>query len=359
LVCHAFSKMPYANLEDPEIRQLALTDPRGFLNQYPNGVILDEIQNVPLLLSYIQVIVDKTKTKGMYILTGSHQLALHEAISQSLAGRTALLTLLPLELEELIHSGFEYSLDRFLFSGSFPRVYAENLDPNQMYRDYYQTYIQRDLRSMINVKDLLLFERFIKLCAGRIGNIFEASALANEVGVSSPTIKHWLSILEASYIVFRLQPYYENLGKRIVKSPKLYFSDTGLACYLLDIENPLHLSKSAFRGALFENFIILELIKHRYNQGKDHNLYFYRDNNQNELDVIFKQAEQLIPIEIKSAQTFHEQFLKGVKYFKKIAGDRMPSGFIVYAGEQQQNLHGFELINYKNLKLFWDKVQTF
>lgn len=259
-------------------------------------------------------------------------------------------------LPEIIEAGFNYTLDKLLYTGGFPRIYAEILEPNQMYRDYYQTYIQRDLRSMINVKDLLLFEKFMKLCAGRIGNIFDASSLANEVGVASPTISHWLSILEASYIVFRLQPYYENFGKRVIKSPKLYFLDTGLASYLLDIESPNHLSKSAFRGALFENFIILELIKHRYNQGKDHNLYFYRDNNQNEIDVIFKLADKLIPIEIKSAQTYHEQFLKGLKFFKKITGDRMPTGFVVYAGEQQQSLLDFELINYQRLNTFWEKI---
>lgn len=357
LVKHVFQTMPYINLETPEAKLLAQTDPNGFFKQFPNGAVIDEIQNVPELLSYIQVIVDSTNQNGMFILTGSHQLALHSAITQSLAGRTALLNLLPLSLSELKEAGFEYSLDRLIFTGGYPRIYANNLEPSQMLRDYYQTYVQRDVRNMINLKDLFLFEKFIKLCAGRIGQIFEASSLANEVGVSSHTINHWLSILEASFIIFRLQPYYENLGKRLIKSPKLYFTDTGLACYLLDIENPKHLAKSSFRGALFENLIISELMKHRNHQGKDHNLYFYRDHNKNEVDAIFKLANSLIPIEIKSAATFTKQFLKGPTYFKKVVGDRMPIGFIVYAGEQSQSLNELELINYSNLSLLWKRIE--
>lgn len=353
----AFKHKPYVNLEDPDIRAFANSDARAFLSNYPDGAILDEIQNTPQLLSYIQVIVDEKKEKGQFILTGSHQLSLHQAISQSLAGRTAVLTLLPLSIHELKNHNVELSSDSQIFQGGYPRVFAENLNPSIIYADYYRTYVERDIRQMINLKDVNLFEKFIKLSAGRIGSVFEASSLANEVGVSSHTINHWLSILEASFIVFRLQPYFENFGKRLIKSPKLYFNDVGLACYLLDIQNIKQLARDPLRGALFENLAILELIKFRYNQGLPANIYYYRDNHKNEVDAILKSGHELIPIEIKSAQTFHQGFLKNLHFYQKINDGRSRFGFVVYDGLHEQSIDNINVINYRNIDKIWLQIE--
>ncbi len=354
LARHTFPDKPYANLELPDTREIATTDPRAFLAQFPDGAILDEIQRAPMLLSYIQVIVDEKNQNGQFILTGSHQLSLHEAITQSLAGRTAMLTLYPLTLFELEQAGFDFSVDKQILYGAFPRIYKENLDPEDAYRNYLLTYVERDVRQLINIKDISLFQRFIKLCAGRIGCVFEATSLANDIGVSTHTIQSWLSILEASYVVFRLQPYYENFGKRVIKSPKLYFTDVGFASYLLDIENITQLQRDPLRGNLFENLIILELMKYRLNRGKDPNLYFYRDKHQNEVDVIYKTGHDLIPIEIKSAKTFNKSFLKTLKLFQQYAKDRVPKGYVVYTGPIEQKLGDFELLNYRHLRSIWD-----
>jgi predicted AAA+ superfamily ATPase len=350
-----FPEMPYLNLEDPEIRRYAVEDPRSFLAQVPQGAILDEIQNVPELLSYIQVLVDEKKQNGQFILTGSHQLSLHGAISQSLAGRTAILTLLPLSIDELQKNGFDLQADKLILNGGYPRVYEQHLDPTRAYADYYRTYVQRDVRQMIHVKDLNLFEKFVKLCAGRIGSIFSASSLANEVGVSNNTINNWLSIMEASFIIFRLQPYFESFGKRVIKSPKLYFTDVGLAAYLLDIENMSQLKRDPLRGALFENLVVLEMIKYRLNQGAAPNIYYYRDNHKNEIDLVVKYGHELIPVEIKSAETFHRDFLKAVKFFKKVTGDRSPRGYVVYAGQHTQQVQEVDVINYKDVHSIWQQ----
>ena len=273
IVRHVFSDKMYANLEFPDIRAMALKDPRGFLEQFPDGAILDEIQRAPELLSYIQPLVDEKDKKGMFILTGSHQLELQEAISQSLAGRTVLLTLLPLNLAELKTAGFDLSIDEWIFKGGYPRIYKDQLDPTKAYRSYFQTYVERDLRQLIKVKDLMQFERFIQILAGRIGKIINMEEIGGEIGISSHTVKEWISILEASFIVFRLTPYFENFGKRVVKSPKLYFNDVGLASYLLGIQNETQLSRDPLRGNLFENAILLELKKHRLNRGLDPALF--------------------------------------------------------------------------------------
>jgi predicted AAA+ superfamily ATPase len=358
LVRACFPDMPYKNLEDPEIMRYVNEDPKSFLKQNSNGVILDEIQNAPELLSYIQVIVDENKASGQFILTGSHQLALHAAIAQSLAGRTAMLTLLPLSINELQNNGFDLTVDKQILQGGYPRIYAQNLDCTRAYADYYRTYVQRDVRQMINIKDISLFEKFIKLCAGRIGAIFEASSLANEVGVSGHTINSWLSILEASHVIFRLQPYFENFGKRSIKSPKLYFTDVGLASYLLDIENISQVARDPLRGALFENLVILELMKYRFNQGAAANIYYYRDNHKNEVDVIIKYGNELIPIEIKSAETFHRDFLKHVSYLQKIAGNRVKKAYVIYAGINGQKVQDVSVINYKDTSKIWAELAS-
>lgn len=347
LVRHAFPEMQYASLEDPDVRRLAQTDARGFLEQFPNGAILDEIQRVPELLSYIQTIVDKENAQGMFVLTGSHQMELHEAISQSLAGRTALLTLLPLSLRELSRANIELTLDEALLKGGYPRIFKNQLDPVKAYRNYFQTYVERDLRQLINIKDLIQFERFIRICAGRIGQILNLEEIGGEVGISSHTVKQWISILEASFIIFRLQPYFENFGKRMIKSPKLFFMDVGLAAYLLGIENGTQMSRDPLRGHLVENLVILELMKERLNQGLDPQLYYYRDVQKNEIDVIFKTGHQLIPIEIKSSKTFHPDFLAKLEFFQNLVGDRAPKGYLIYAGMQEQKIHSIELLNYQ------------
>jgi predicted AAA+ superfamily ATPase len=347
LVRHAFPDKSYVNLEALDIQELAQADPRAFLARYPQGAILDEIQRVPSLLSYIQVIVDEHPQKGMFILTGSHQLELHEAITQSLAGRTALLNLLPLSLAEMTGAHIEYSLDEALLKGGYPRIFHDQLDPTKAYRNYFQTYVERDLRQLINVKDLTQFQRFVKLCAGRIGQLLNLESLSNDVGVSSNTLKEWISILEASFILIRISPFHENFGKRVIKSSKLYFTDVGLASYLLGIENVAQMARDPLRGHLVENLVVLELIKSRLNQGLDPHLYFFRDAHGHEVDLIFQSAHELIPIEIKAAETFNSSFLKNLIFFQELAGKRASRGVVIYAGNEEQRIDSFQLLNYK------------
>ncbi len=346
IVRATFKNMPYVNLESPEVRALAESDPKGFLSAYPQGAIIDEIQRVPDLLSDIQTNVDERKKNGQYILTGSHQLLLHEKISQSLAGRTALLTLLPLSLSELAQQKKSNDENDTLYQGLLPRIHCENQQPTKAYRHYLQTYIERDVRQLIHLKDLATFQKFITICASRIGQLVNYDNIANEIGVSNHTVKHWLSVLEASWVIFRLQPYHANVGKRLVKSPKLYFIEPGLAAYLLGIESVAQMQRDPLRGQLFENLVVLELMKQRYNQGLDPHLYFYRDQQQHEIDVVYKKGHQLIPIEIKSAKTFNQQFLKGIDYFSRIFPQQCEQGYIVYAGNQEQKIGWRHLLNY-------------
>lgn len=350
LVRKTFPDKPYVNLEAPDIRALATEDPRRFLGMYPEGVILDEIQQVPSLLSYLQVIVDEKKGYGRYILTGSHQIELHQAISQSLAGRTALLFLLPMSLKELKLANITQTADEYLLKGFFPRIYQDNLDPTKAYRSYLQTYIEKDLRDLIHVRDLSQFQRFLKLCAGRIGQVLNMESLGNDAGVSAHTIKHWLSVLEASYIIIIIHPYFENFGKRVIKSPKLYFSDVGLASYLLEIETISQISRDPLRGNLFENLVTVDLIKSRLNRGLDPHLYYYRDSHKNEVDLIFKKGNTLIPIEIKSGETYNKSYLKNLKFFQRLIEERMEKGYVIYSGSYQQKIDQFELLNFSNLE---------
>jgi uncharacterized protein len=349
IVTAVFKDKAYVSLEDPDERLLAETDPRAFLARFPKGAILDEVQRVPELLSYIQTIVDKAGQNGLFILTGSHQMQLQASISQSLAGRIGLLSLYPLSMAELKLANIELTLDSQILHGFYPRVYNEHLNPTKAYRNYLHTYVEKDVRAISEIKNLVLFQKFLKLCAGRIGRILDYTSLSSEVGVSVNTITHWLSVLEASFLIFRLTPYYENLGKRVIKSPKLYFTDVGLAAYLLEIETLSQLERDPLRGHLFENLVVMELVKNRINQGLDPNLYYFRDSNQNEVDVVFRRGNQLVPVEIKSAKTFNKSFLKGIKYFKNLLGDRVEAAYLIYAGEAEQALGDVKLINYKNL----------
>ncbi len=345
-LCKAvFTKYRYVSLEEPDQRHFARTDPKGFLANYDDKVIFDEIQRVPELLSYIQGIVDKDQTKGKFILTGSHQLQLGQAISQSLAGRTALLQLLPLSLEELAPKNTTAPF--CALQGFMPGLHSEAIDPSRFYRSYFQTYIERDVRLLVQIRDFSNFEKFIRLCAGRVGQILDAASLANDVGVSSHTIAHWLSILEASFIIFRLQPYFENFGKRLIKSPKLYFTDTGLLCWLLGIESETQLARDPLYGGIFENMVILEALKYRLNRGKDAGAYYFRDNHANEVDLVLTYGRKLKAIEIKSAQTFSSHFLKGVHYFRTLTGDRALKGGVIYSGSEERSTEDYDLVNFQ------------
>ncbi len=348
----AFPQYRYVSLEDPDVRQYAIEDPRGFLSEYRKYVIFDEVQRVPQLLSYIQTIVDEDQISAQFILTGSHQLELGQALSQSLAGRSAILTLLPLSLQELSGSNNEYGLDDIIINGFMPGKHQQSIEAQRYYRSYFQTYIERDVRQLINLKDFVKFEKFVRLCAGRVGQLLNQSNLANEVGVSAVTIAEWISVLEASYIVYRLPPYYENFGKRLIKSPKLYFIDTGLAAWLLGIENVKQLSRDPLRGALFENLIIIEALKSHLNLGKDPRIFFFRDSHGNEVDLIIQFARQLKPYEIKSSQTWHDSFLKGLFYFNQLVGERGEKGCIIYAGNSSRNNDSYTLLPYTDLKSF-------
>ena len=350
-----FPHYAYANLETPEIRALATTDPNAFFSQFPPPVIIDEIQRVPELLSTIQVRADHTQQRGQYILTGSHQPRLQATVAQSLAGRTALLRLLPLSISELEQTGITCTRDEFIYRGFMPRLYDENVDPTRLYRNYFQTYIERDIRQIINLKSLTDFENFMRLLAGRIGQILNLSSLANDAGVSSTTLKEWLSVLEASYIVFRLPPYFENFGKRVIKSPKIYFTDVGLVSYLLGIESPEVTARDPLIGQLFENMVIIEALKSRLNAGKEPELYFYRDNSGNEVDLLFRKNRQIIPIEIKSAMTFNPDFAKGIAHFQKITSSKQ-KGHIIYAGELTPNLECASVLNFTHTNTLFHKT---
>ena len=349
LVKECVTNKPYYNLEKPDVRQLLIEDPLSVLNKHPEGIIFDEVQHAPELLSYIQVLVDEKQQEGMYILTGSHQPEIQQAVTQSLAGRTAILNLLPFSIHELGHAAQGFTINDFLFNGFLPRIYDKQINPNKYYSNYVQTYLEKDVRQLINLKDILSFQRFLKLAASRIGKVLNMNGLANELGVSNHTVKNWLSILQASYVITLLPPYFENLGKRIIKSPKLYFFDVGLAAFLLDIENPSQLDRDPMRGELFENLVVMEFYKARYNQGLQPNLYYYRDAQQVEIDVIHKQGNMLTPIEIKVAQTTKKSYFNAIKYFRDLVGkQRCDTGYLVYGGEEELPYGDFASLNFKN-----------
>jgi predicted AAA+ superfamily ATPase len=341
-----YPQKAYCSLEDPDVRKIAQLDPRGFLNRFPDGAILDEIQRVPELLSYIQGIVDTKNIPGYFILTGSHQPLLQQAISQSLAGRTAMLTLLPFSFKEIQEFGVETDVFRLILTGGFPRIYEQKVSTDRFFNSYLQTYIERDLRLMANIKDLSLFEKFLTLLAGRIGQIVNYNSLSNDTGISATTIKNWISLLKASYIVFELQSWTSNIGKRVIKSPKIYFTDTGLVSFLLGIRDTTQLFRDPLRGGLYENFIILDILKSYQNAGKRADLYFYRDRHGNEVDLLLRNGSLLTPIEIKSAETFNESFLDGVEKFCELVGQKnCTNGIVLYNGTQQADIRGISVLN--------------
>lgn len=328
-----FPEYEYVNLEQPEYRNLAIEDPKSFFHRFQSPMIIDEIQNVPQLLSWIQVKTDETpQLKGQFILTGSHQLMLHEAISQSLAGRTALLTLLPFSLEELPPETLSQERDTLLFKGFMPRIHDQNIRAQRFYRDYYMTYVERDVRRLLAIENQQAFELLMRLLAGSVGQEVNYSRLSTQVGISAPQIKRWIGVLEASFILFKLPPYFNNLGKRLTKSPKIYFIEPGLAVYLLGIETPDQLERDPAFGGLFENMLVTEALKNRYNLGKESGLYFFRDHHQNEIDLLYPQSNRYVPVEIKSSRTYRKEFLKGIQYFQKLSGQIDP-GLLIYDGD--------------------------
>lgn len=343
-----FPNYRYVSLENFDVRQMADMDPRGFLKNYAAPVIFDEIQRVPALLSYIQTVVDENKSSGQYILTGSHQPQLGQGVSQSLAGRTGILQLLPLSIAELASAGIVLTRDEYMVQGFMPRLYDTPLDAKNLYRDYFSTYVEKDVRMMLNIKNLGAFETFVKLLAGRVGQLVNLSSLANDAGISIPTLKEWLSVLEASFIVFQLPCYFENFGKRLVKSKKLYFTEVGLASWMLGIETPEQASRDPLFGGLFENLVIVEALKSRFNAGERPDLYFLRDSQGLEADLLFQKSHnELIPIEIKGGMTWNKDFCRNLLKLRKLS-DKFTSGYVIYAGDLTPEIEGIKFLNFKD-----------
>jgi len=352
LVKEVFKNYAYQNLELPDVRMFAVEDPRGFLDQFKGPVILDEIQRTPELFSYIQVEVDKKGGKpGQFILTGSQNFLMMQSISQSLAGRCAVLHLLPFSLSELLnrdpfplnHIGKKLpecskpaniNLWETLFTGFYPRIHDKKIPPRSWLSSYYMTYVERDVRNIINIGDIDAFGRFIRLCAGRCGQIVNLSSLGSDCGVSHTTVKRWLSVLEASFIIIFLRPHYKNFGKRLIKSPKLYFLDTGLLCYLLQITSESEIFHRAERGAIFESFVISEIYKNFVHMGDQPNIYFWRDRKGHEVDMIIDRGTELIPVEIKSAQTIASDFFLNLNYWLQLSGDPDGAAALIYGGDE-------------------------
>ncbi|MDO9399443.1 MAG: ATP-binding protein [bacterium] len=351
LIKNLFPNKPYVNLEDVETREFALNDPKGFLSQYDNGLIIDEAQRAPELFSYIQVIVDEKKENGMYILSGSQNFLLMEKISQSLAGRTAIFKLLPFSLSEISKEKtfINKSIDDILHKGLYPRLYDKKMDINFYYSNYIQTYIERDVRQIRNIGNLSKFKNFLNLCASRTGQLLNISSLANDCGVTYHTAIDWLSILEASFIIYLLKPHYKNYNKRVIKMPKIYFYDTGLLCSLLNIIDSKQLKSHYLRGGIFESFVISEFIKDGYNNGLENIAYFWRDKIGNEIDLLLEISNKLIAIEIKSSQTITEDYFKGLKYYNKISGNESANSYVVYGGSEIQKRSYGNVISWKKM----------
>lgn len=353
LVKECFPEYNYVNLEDPLNRMLAKEDYKGFFETYKEPLIIDEVQRVPELLSAIQVMVDDNREKhGRFIITGSHQPSLQKGIAQSLAGRTSIMTLLPLSMNELAQEGLleDLSTDELLLKGFMPELYKEgSREPLIYYRDYLNTYVEKDLREMLEIKNLDKFLRFLTLLAGRVGQVVNLSALSGDVGVSSTTLSEWLSVLEASYIVYRLKPYFSNITKQQIKSPKLYFAEVGLAAYLLGIETENQVNRDPLRGNLFENLIISEVLKSRLNDNKDPNIFYMRTAKGVEVDLIVKKEDNLYPFEIKTSMTPNKTFSRHILSFVE-AEENAKNPRIIYTGESYPKFNGIEYVNYKDLE---------
>jgi predicted AAA+ superfamily ATPase len=342
----------YASLEDPDVRRFAESDPRGFLAQYSDGALLDEVQRAPELLSYLQGLVDRDPRPGRFVLTGSQQLDVMAGVTQSLAGRVAIVKLLPFSVGELRRAGLApRSLEELLYQGLYPPIHDRQLAAGSWYGNYVQTYVERDVRQLINVRDLSTFQVFLRMCAGRSGQLFNLSALAADCGITHNTAKAWISALEASFLVTILRPYFRSFGKRLVKTPKLYFVDSGLAAWLLEITSPGQLVSHSMRGPLFETWVVSELVKARTNGGLVPNLYFWRDRGGLEVDCVVDRGARVVPIEIKSGRTVASDFFNALSRFRELAGDLAVPGWVVYGGDRLERRRD-------GTALPWSEIET-
>lgn len=351
LVKNVFSSYNYVNLERPDIKDFAKTDPLGFLKKYNEKVIFDEIQNVPELFSYIQPIVDEKKKNGLFILTGSQNFLLSQQISQTLSGRTLIYNLLPLSINEIKNAGDgkRINIDHLVYKGFYPRLYDSTLEPFDWYQSYIQTYIERDVRQLMNIGNIGSFNNFMKILAGRNGQILNYVTIGNELSVSYNTIKNWVSVLEQSFIIFLLRPYYKNLNKRVIKSPKVYFYDSGIVCSLLGIRKPEEVGIHFLKGSLFEGMIIADMYKEIFNNNLGTDLYFWRDSNNNEIDCLYNFKLKDNALEIKSGETFHPSFLDGIEKFDKITNGKFQSK-LIYGGDENFKRNGINVYTYTDTK---------
>lgn len=360
-----FPSFSYANLEDMNVRSLAKNDPEEFFTRFPEPVIIDEIQRVPELLSTVQVRIDKNQKKGQYLITGSQQISLKSSITQSLAGRTAIVQMLPLSISELYSANFKLDRDSQLVSGFMPFLYAESGHSSfEYYKNYVNTYLERDIVQIAAVHDLIRFEKFMRLLAGRVGQLVNNSILATEVGVSSTTIGSWLSILEASHVIYTLKPWFKNRNSQVVKTPKIYFCDTGLVSYLLGIETPEQMIRDPLLGNIFENFVVIEALKTRLNLGLEPNLYFFRNSNGLEIDLILQEQNKLKLFEIKSGKSLNDEFCRNMKNFSAKYNEDIVSdstkGTVIYSGKTYESYKNFGFYNFSKIpQLFESKTSTF
>ena len=357
-VCRAtFPHLAYVNLEAPDQREFAEADPRGFLSRLNEGAILDEIQRVPELLSYLQVLADEKGRNGLFILTGSEHFKLSEAIGQSLAGRTALLRLLPFTLGEREQTGASGALDDILYSGFYPRIYDQGIEPRQALGDYFETYVERDVRRLGEIRNVTNFQRFVRLCAGRVGQLINLQSLGADAGVSHTTVRNWLDLLDRSYILFRLPPFHANIRKRLVKTPKLYFYDVGLAAHLIGIERPDQIATHPLRGPLFENMVIVEILKQRFNLGRASNLSFFRDSRGLECDILFETADGTGAIEIKSGATVTADFFSALNAVAKVVPE-ITLKAVIYGGAARQSRSAGEVVPFDDLHGFLERFEV-
>ena len=349
LARHIFKKYKYVSLEDPDMRNSAIEDPRGFLFQYDKKVIIDEIQRAPELFSYLQTHTDELKETGLFILTGSQNYLLMENISQSLSGRVGLATLLPFSTEEIIKYNQELTLEELMFIGFYPRIYDQNIRPSSFYKSYLSTYIEKDIRLIKNIVDYDSFYKFIKIMAGRTGQVLNTLAISNECDISHNTVKEWLSVLETSYITYKLKPFYKNYNKRLIKNSKIYFYDTGLVCFLLGIKNIENLNTHYGKGNIFETFVISDFIKNNFNKGESNDFYFWRDSQKKEIDLIVDDGINLKGIEIKSGRTIKDDFFKGLNYWNTLSKNDPKNSYLIYAGESEHKRKNINIMNWSNI----------
>lgn len=346
-----FAGKPYVSMEDLDQRDFARHDPRGFLHRYPHGAVIDEAQRVPPLFSYLQTVVDDRPGNGRFILTGSSNFLLMENMSQTLAGRVAITTLLPLAVAELpVSSRKTLGADQYLFRGGYPRVVAGGANPRDWYPNYIHTYLERDVRQLKNITDLDTFRLFVRLCAGRVGQPLNLNSLGSDCGITHNTARSWLSVLQASFLVYLLPPHYENFRKRLIRTPKLYFLDTGLLCSLLGIDTPAQLALHHLRGSIFESLVITELLKNRANCGREPHAYFWRDQHGHEIDFLFATGEQRLPVEIKAGTTVAQDYFAGIRYWRSLTGESAPA-FVVYGGDKIQRRAEATVIGWRDLQL--------